>query len=94
MRGRLLSVVALVLAVAFIGTTVTSYHVTRDALKQSVVETELPLTGDTIYSEIQADLVQPIFISSQMANDTFLRDWILSGETDPEAMTRYLESVR
>jgi hypothetical protein len=94
MRGRLLSIVALVLAVAFIGTTATSYHVTRDALKQSVVETELPLTGDTIYSEIQADLVQPIFISSQMANDTFLRDWILSGETDPEAVTRYLESVR
>ncbi|MDF1749670.1 MAG: diguanylate cyclase [Alphaproteobacteria bacterium] len=94
MRGRLLSIVALVLAVAFIGTTVSSYHVTRDALKLSVVETELPLTGNTIYSEIQADLVQPIFISSQMANDTFLRDWVLSGEQDSDAITRYLDSVR
>lgn len=94
MRGRLLSIVALVLAVAFIGTTISSYHVTSKALKSSVVETELPLTGNTIYSEIQADLVQPIFIATQMANDTFLRDWILSGEKNPDPMTRYLDSVR
>lgn len=90
----MLAVVCLMLAVAFIGTNLISYHVTRDALKERVVETELPLTGDTIYSEIQADLVQPIFVSSLMANDTFLRDWILEGEKDAEQIRRYLDTIR
>ncbi len=94
MRAQLLAVVGLVLSIAFIGTTFMSYHVAYDALKRSVVETELPLTGDTIYSQIQADLVRPIFVSSQMANDTFLRDWILSGEVGSDQVARYLAAVR
>jgi len=33
-------------------------------------------------------------ISSTMASDTFLRDWVLGGETDKNAMARYLGEVK
>ena len=44
--------------------------------------------SDTLYSEIQQDLLKPIFVSSLMAHDTFLRDWVLDGEKDPQQMVR------
>ena len=52
---------------------------------------QLPLTSDNIYSEIQKDLIRPILISSLMAGDTFVRDWVLGGERDGTAMQRYLK---
>nr|WP_281419161.1 sensor domain-containing diguanylate cyclase [Marinobacterium ramblicola] len=54
----------------------------------------MPLTGDNIYSEIQRDLLRPIFISSLMAHDTFLRDWALDGEQDSTPVTRYLKEIQ
>jgi diguanylate cyclase (GGDEF)-like protein len=59
-----------------------------------VATKELPLTSDTIYSEIQRDLLRPVFISSLMASDTFLRDWVLQGEKDPEEIRRYLQEIK
>jgi diguanylate cyclase (GGDEF)-like protein len=94
MRGRLIAVIVAVLAVAFSATLLVSYRITWTALKQGVVERELPLTGDTIYSEIQADLVRPINVSSQMAYDTFLRDWVIDGELDEAPLRRYLNEIR
>ena len=57
------------------------HGIQRD-LRNSIISDELPLTSDTVYSEIERDLVRPIYISSTMANDTFLRDWVLGGGTD------------
>jgi len=70
-----------------------SYFASRDAIRDSIVNTELPLTSDTVYSEIQKDLVRPVLISSMMARDTFVRDWVVAGESDPQQMTRYLNEV-
>ena len=94
MRGRLIAVIVAVLAVAFTVTLMASYRMTWTALKRGVVERELPLIGDTIYSEVHADLVRPIYVSSQMAYDTFLRDWVIDGENDEAALRRYLNEVR
>ncbi len=54
----------------------------------------LPLTSDNIFSEIQRDLLRPVFISSLMASDTFLRDWILSGENEPHQIQKYLKEIQ
>ncbi len=58
------------------------------------METSLPLTSDNVYSEIQRDVLLPIFISSMMANDTFLKDWALSGENDDGPITKYLHEIK
>jgi hypothetical protein len=34
-----------------------------------------------------------VFISSLMAQDTFLRDWTVAGEKDDTAVIRYLKEI-
>ncbi|MBP5856166.1 diguanylate cyclase [Marivibrio halodurans] len=93
-RSRLIAVVSLVLVLAFLGTNLISLEISRQIMRENLLETELPLTGDNIYSEIQIDLVRPIFVSSLMANDSFLHDWIREGELHPKPMIRYLDTIR
>jgi diguanylate cyclase (GGDEF)-like protein len=83
----------LLLGTGFLTTSLVSYHASRDSIRDQIINTELPLTSDTVYSEIQKDLVRPILISSMMARDTFVRDWVMAGEQDVDQMTRYLNEV-
>ncbi|XLY89541.1 diguanylate cyclase domain-containing protein [Ectopseudomonas mendocina] len=78
----------------FLTTSLLSYYASRDSIRQNIVDTELPLTSDTIYSEIQKDLIRPTQIASMMSRDTFLRDWALAGEQNPEPVTRYLREIQ
>jgi diguanylate cyclase (GGDEF)-like protein len=82
------------LLVGFIATSLISYYVAKDSTGRQLQEQMLPLTSDNIYSEIQRDLLQPVLISSLMANDTFVNDWARSGEADPQRMANYLAHIR
>lgn len=93
-RFKLLSIVAALLTLGFLTTNIVSFAVSRSVLKRTMLRNELPLTGANIYSEIQGDLVRPIFVSSLMSHDTFVRDWLLAGERDPVRITRYLDEIR
>lgn len=94
LRSRLIGLVAAILVVGFAATTFLSYRVSLNSIRTSVIENELPLTSDTIYSEIQRDLLRPVFIASLMANDTFLQDWITDGERNELAVRRYLLEIK
>jgi diguanylate cyclase (GGDEF)-like protein len=91
---RLLIGIGVLLFVGFMATTLSSYWVSREAIRKAIVNQELPLAASNIYAEIQKDLVRPVLVSSTMANDTFLRDWMLDGERDVPAISRYLEEVK
>ncbi|KAA9000602.1 diguanylate cyclase [Affinibrenneria salicis] len=91
-KGAIILFTAMLL-VAFFIISWSSYQVARQSLIQEIEENSLPLTGDNVYSEIQQDLLRPIFISSLMAHDTFVRDWLLNNETDSQAMIRYLHEI-
>ena len=78
----------------FFVTSLVSYKVAHDTLEEQINKDSLPLTSDNIYSEIQQDLIRPIFISSLMAQDTFVREWTLAGEQDPERIIRYLSEIQ
>ena len=93
-RHRLIVMLSLVLTAGFLATSLGSYYVSKAAIHDAIVAHELPLTSDTIYSEIQRDLVRPILISSTMAQDTFVRDWILDGERDATQIVKYLDTVK
>ncbi|WP_374631415.1 diguanylate cyclase [Ferrovibrio sp.] len=86
--------VSVLLVAGFLLTSLASYHVSRRSLRDAIGQTELPLTADNIYSEIQRDLLRPVLISSLMANDTFLRDWVQDGELEQGAITRYLSEIK
>ncbi|AIS14459.1 diguanylate cyclase [Pseudomonas chlororaphis subsp. aurantiaca] len=91
-RWLIITLIAL-LGSGFMATSLLSYYASRTSIRDNIVNTELPLTSDTLYSEIQKDLVRPILISSMMSRDTFMRDWVMGGERNPEQMTRYLNEV-
>ncbi|MGZ0655619.1 sensor histidine kinase [Coraliomargarita sp. W4R72] len=86
--------VSLLLLFGFLLISISSYLVTRGNIRETISESTLPLTADNVYSEIQRDLLQPVFIASLMAHDTFLRDWVISGELEEESITRYLHEIK
>lgn len=94
LRVRLIGVVVAILAVGFVATNVISYRDAVRALTTTILHNELPLTGTNIYAEVQSDLIRPVFISSQMANDTFVKDWLLAGEHGDDQIVRYLDAIR
>lgn len=93
-RQRLVIIVSVLLIGGFLATSLASYFVSRQSLRHAVIDTELPLTSDNIYSEIQKDLIQPILISSVMATDTFLRNWVLDGEGEQTRVIQYLHDIK
>lgn len=70
------------------------YRLSLDIAVANTIESELPLTSDNVYSEIQKDLIRPVYVSSEMANDAFLRDWVLAGEQDVTKVAKYLSEIR
>lgn len=91
---RLLIWISLILTLGFVAVLATSYLVSKDALRRGLSENMLPITGDNVYSEIQKDVLRPVFVSTQMANDTFVRDWIVEGEQDTAQISKYLKEVK
>lgn len=94
LRTKLIAMVTVILVVGFTATNFLNYQVSKGALRTTVLENELPLSSNNIYSQIQADLLRPIFISDLMAQSTFVRDWVIEGERDPARMTHYLDTIR
>ena len=92
-KTKLITILWLLLSAGFLATTLVSYFSSRASIRDSITLTELPLTSDNVYSEIQKDLVRPILISSMMSRDTFLRDWVMGGEREVAQITRYLKEV-
>lgn len=92
-RLPILAWVGVCLILGFLGTSLVSYQVSRRAIRDAILTQELPLTSDTVYSEILKDLVRPVFVASMMASDTFLRDWTVGGERNTDQITRYLREV-
>ncbi|MDA3791182.1 MAG: sensor domain-containing diguanylate cyclase [Desulfobacula sp.] len=94
MRTKLIIILTIILLSGFFLTNVMSYRVSKKSLRTSIIDNSLPLSRDNIYSEIQRDLTRPIFVSSLMANDTFLKDWILAGEIDKVLIQKYLLEIK
>src|SRR5690606_4814123 len=93
-RHKLILLLTVVLMTGFLATSFVSYQASKLSIRDAIIDSELPLTTDNIYSEIQKDLIRPIFISSMMASNTFLRDWVLEGEKSPEKISNYLKDVQ
>jgi len=93
-KNRLILILGMLLLTGFIVTSLGSYFVSRSSLRSQISQNELPITSDNIYSEIQRDLFRPIFISSLMASDTFLRDWVMSGEENSKQIVKYLKEIQ
>lgn len=93
-KNYFILILVAVLGVGFLITSIVSYYVARSSLDDRIAGEILPLTSDNIYSEIERDLLRSILISSLMAHDTFLHDWIVKGEQEPKQIQRYLKEIQ
>ena len=94
LRVNLVAIIGIILIVGFATSSAISYQVSKSSLREALIGNELPLTSDNIYSEIQRDLLRPVFVAQMMANDTFVRDWLLEGEVESDRMIRFLREIR
>ncbi len=93
-KYKLIAALTLILVFAFVAINIVNYQVAKDSVRSGIINSSLPLTRDNIYSEIQTDLMRPIFVSSLMAHDTFLKDWALNGEKDQSQIQKYLLEIK
>jgi len=93
-KSKLILALSFILVSAFLATSLVNYAFTRRAIRSELLHSSLPLTGKNIYSEIQAVMMRPLLVSSSMANDTFLKDWVTDGELDIGEITDYLKKIK
>ena len=74
--------------------TVVNYFVSMEFSQSQLKNSSLPLTVDNIYTEIQKQIIEPNLISSMMANDTFMKDWLSHEESDTDKIIKYLGSIQ
>ena len=91
---RLLGWITLILVVGFVTTSVAGFLASRDAIEHSISEQALPLTGDLIYSGLEKDILYPVFISSMMAHDPAVREWLANGDKHQRQITAYLHGIK
>lgn len=91
---RLLLVLSAILVTAFVSVSYFNFVTTRNAVRDEILSSSLPLLRENIYSEIVKRLVPPINISSLMANDSFLINWAAGGERDAGQVLQYLRGIR
>lgn len=93
-KKNILLIINIVLITGFLLTSIISYIISINSIREQILKKQLPITSDNVYSEVQRDLLKPITISSLMASDTFLRDWVINGEKDELKIRKYLNEVQ
>ncbi|WP_019529370.1 sensor domain-containing diguanylate cyclase [Dasania marina] len=74
--------------------TVVNYFVSVENIRSQLKDSSLPLTVDNIYTVIQKQIIEPNLISSMMANDTFMKDWLSHEEGETDKIARYLDTIQ
>jgi diguanylate cyclase (GGDEF)-like protein len=93
-KKRLAWMLGIILVAGFLITNSLAYLAASNEIRTAIATQELPLTSDSVYSEVQRDILRPVLISIHMGQNTFLRDWLLAGEKNTPAMLRYLKAIK
>ncbi|QAR32501.1 sensor domain-containing diguanylate cyclase [Geovibrio thiophilus] len=93
-KPKLITILCLILFTGFLCVNLINYFSVKETMRENEIYGSLPLTRDNIYTEIQRDLMRPVFVSSLMAHDTFLKDWVLHGELSTGVVEKYLQEIK
>jgi diguanylate cyclase (GGDEF)-like protein len=94
LRKKIMYAFALLLLGGFVVTSLLSYFSARASLSDQISNQMLPLAADKLHAELLGELSTFVAVSRQMAVDTFVRDWMKSGENDAQQIEEYLRSVK
>ena len=93
-KYKLIFIITFLLLLLSVSLPFVNYAITLASTQEHLKEASLPLSTDNIYSEIQTHLIEPNLVASMMAQDTFLKDWLLNKEENEEKIKNYLESIK
>ncbi|EDZ63849.1 diguanylate cyclase (GGDEF domain) [Sulfurimonas gotlandica GD1] len=91
---KIIIVITILLLILSVTISVANYMVSLKSTQTHLKTQSLPLSIDNIYTEIQKHLIEPYLVSSMMANDTFLKDWIVHEEENVGKIAKYLDSIK
>lgn len=94
LKIKIVAIISSLLLSVSIAGSLFNYFADLKAAQDQLKNTSLPLSVDNIYTEIQQRMIEPLLVSSLMAQDTFMRDWLLSGEKDLTPIVRYLDEIQ
>lgn len=86
--------VSLLLGSAFIILAFLNFSNSREAVREELVKSSIPLIRDNTYADIRNHFATALNVSSVMCHDTFLIDWITEGEKDLNKIINYLNSIQ
>ncbi|WP_435236179.1 sensor domain-containing diguanylate cyclase [Psychromonas sp. PT13] len=93
-KQRMLMAISSLIILGFLISAIFSFKISQQQALNSLINHEMPLTLDNVYSDIQRDLLMPQLVSSLMANDTFLHSWVESESNDVDEITQYLNHIK
>lgn len=93
-KYRIVVVISAMLIILSISITTANYMVSLNNTEEQLKNQSLPLSLDNIYTEIQKHIIEPYLVSSMMANDTFVQDWLLNKEEDHGKIQAYLSAIK
>jgi len=96
MKSKYITVVlvSLVFLGLFFASSYINYSTSVESTQKQLKLQSLPLATDNIHSEIKKHISQSLLVSSMMADDTFLKDWIMSKKTKEKEIKNYLDSIK
>ena len=94
LKYKIIAVITVLLLSASILSCVINYRIDVRTTQEQLKNISLPLSIDNIYTEIQQRMIEPLIVSSLMANDTFVKDWLLEGEKDVKPIKKYLKEIQ
>lgn len=94
LKYKIIAVIATLLLSVSVISSVINYRIDVRSTQEQLKNISLPLSIDNIYTEIQQRMIEPLIVSSLMANNTFVKDWLLDGEKDVRKIQKYLKEVQ
>lgn len=93
-KYKIIVQISLLLIFIAISISMANYYVSYKNSKEQLKSISLPLSLDNIYTEIQKNIVEPYLVSSMMANDTFVQNWLKSPQQNKNDIIEYLSAVK
>lgn len=93
-KYKIVFIITTLLIILSVSISVINYVVSLNNAQSQLKNQSLPLSLDNIYTDIQKSIIQPYLVSSLMANDTFVQDWLINEEKNSDKIVRYLEAIK
>jgi diguanylate cyclase (GGDEF)-like protein len=94
LKNRVIGIICILLFGVSIAFSIINYVISLKNTDKQLKDKALPLSIDNIYTEIQQRLIEPNLVSSMMANDTFVKNWLKNGERNTKHMIDYLKVIK